>query len=144
MAEKGNDGYMAEKGNDGYMAEKGNDGWRPGRGLSILYSMAGIAAIVEVLRLGPIDLGRTVYNQIIGDTPVIKRQLVDYCRRDIQRRNPNYTTEQVDRELANELEYRLEDGRINSQAVSIERLWDASEDHAKSWYQRWVWPSLDE
>jgi hypothetical protein len=83
------------------------------RELGCLAPAVGIAGLVATLMLGPIDLGRSVYNQIIGDTPILKRELLDYSRRDI----------------------------LN---VSIEKLWDASEDHARSLYQRWVWPSLDQ
>ena len=110
--------------------------------------------------LGPVDLGRSVYNGIIGDTPVLKQQLVDYSKRDIKKLNPNYSFQEVETTLSNELNYRLKhhtmdllevettldnnDSGINPQEVSIEKLWDASENHSKSWYKRWVWPSLEE
>jgi len=112
--------------------------------LGCLAPAVGIAGLVATLALGPIDLGRSVYNQIIGDTPILKRELLDYTRRGIQRKNPNYNTQQVEKDLANELGYRLDGDKIDPQDVSIEGLWDASEDHARSWYQRWVWLSLDE
>jgi len=112
--------------------------------LGCLAPAVGIAGLVATLALGPVDLGRSVYNQIIGDTPILKRELLDYTRRDILRSNPNYTAQQVEGSLANELGYKFEGDKIDPQNVSIEKLWDASEDHARSWYQRWVWPSLDE
>ena len=111
--------------------------------LGWLAPAVGIAGLVATFTLGPIDLGRSVYNQIIGDTPILKRELLDYTRRDIQRKNPNYNAQQVEKDLASELGYRLDGDKIDPQDVSIERLWDASEDHARSWYERWVWPSLD-
>lgn len=112
--------------------------------LGLLAPAVGIAGLVATLALGPIDLGRSVYNQLIGDTPVLKRELLGYTRRDIQSRNPDYAAQQVESKLAKELSYKLEGDKINPQDVSIEKLWDASEDHARSGYQRWVWPSLDE
>jgi hypothetical protein len=115
-----------------------------GSELGCLAPMVGIAGLVATLMLGPIDLGRSVYNGVIGDTPVLKQQLVDYSRRDIKRKNPNYSAQEVDRTLSNELNYRLNDDKINVQEVSVEKLWDASEDHARNWYERWVWPSLEE
>jgi len=124
------------------MAEKKSSG--SSNPLGCLAPAVGIAGLVATLVLGPIDLGRSVYNQIIGDTPILKRELLDYTRRDIQRSNSNYTAQQVEVSLANELGYKLEGDKIDPQDVSIEKLWDASEDHARSWYQRWVWPSLDE
>jgi len=122
-----------------------NSGSSGGSRLGWLAHAVGIAGLVATLMLGPIDLGRSVYNGIIGDTPVLKEQLLDYSRRDVRRKNPNYTDKHVEGELANELHYRLNgSSEINPQKVSIERLWDASEDHARTWYERWVWPSLDE
>ncbi|PIN73771.1 hypothetical protein COV20_06140 [Candidatus Woesearchaeota archaeon CG10_big_fil_rev_8_21_14_0_10_45_16] len=124
------------------MAEKESSG--SSNPLGCLAPAVGIAGLVATLALGPMDLGRSVYNQIIGDTPILKRELLDYTRRDIQRSNPKYTVQQVEGNLANELGYKLEGDKIDPQDVSIEKLWDASEDHARSWYQKWVWPSLDE
>ncbi len=57
-------------------------------GLGCLAPMVGIASLVATFALGPTDLGRSVYNQIIGDTPVLKRQLVEYCRRDMMSTHP--------------------------------------------------------
>jgi hypothetical protein len=74
----------------------------------------------------------------------LKRELLDYSRRDIQSKNRQYTPQQVETALADELGYSLDGDRIHPLDVSIEELWDASEDHARSLYQRWVWPSLDE
>ena len=54
-----------------------------------------------------------------------------------------YDAEQVERQLAKDLNYNLQEGqKVNPQAVRMMELWDATEDHASSWYQRWVWPSL--
>ena len=35
------------------------------------------------------------------------------------------------------------DNGFNPQEAGIIDLWDASEDHARSWYQGWIWPSLN-
>ncbi len=117
----------------------------------VLGPAVGIAGLVATFALGPIDLGRSVYNQIIGDTPILKRELLDYSRIDIQRKHPDYSDLEIETELAHELghtRYTLEldagTHKIDPQEISIEKLWDASEDHARSQYQRWIWPSLDE
>jgi hypothetical protein len=122
-----------------------NSGSSGGSGLGCLAPAVGIASLVATLMLGPVDLGRSVYNGITGDTPVLKEQLLDYSRRDIKRKNPNYTNQQAEVALADELHYKFNGStEINPQKVSVERLWDASEDHARTWYERWVWPSLEE
>ena len=94
--------------------------------------------------LGPIDTGRSVYNQIIGDTPALKRQLLDYSRQGIQEMDRNITPQETERKLARELEYKLgADEKIDPLKVSTEKLLDSSEEYAKSFYHRWVWPSLE-
>ncbi|MBW3015551.1 hypothetical protein KY330_03955 [Candidatus Woesearchaeota archaeon] len=112
-------------------------------GLGCFLSTAvGIAGLVATLSLGPIDFTRTVYNQIIGDTPVIKRQLVDYVRKN----TPHYSTMQAlkaEYALAKEMKAEVRDGRINPDSVSIETLWDLAEDYAKSSRDRWWWTDLD-
>jgi len=118
-------------------------GWRPGCGLSFLYSMAGLATIVGFLRLGPFDLSRTVYNQIIGDVPALKRELVDYCREGIEKENPNMPLSEIETKLANYIGVKLtKDSKIDSTEASIEELFDASEEYAHSFGGRWIWPSL--
>ena len=118
-------------------------GWQPGCGLGLLYGMAGLATIIGVLRLGPFDLARTVYNQIIGDTSALKRELVDYCREGIGKDNLNMPQSDIELKLANCLGVKLtKDGKIDSNEASIEELFDASEDYAHSKLGRWVWPSL--
>ena len=112
-------------------------------GLGCLATTIGIAGLVATFALGPIDLGRSVYNQIVGDTPVLKRQLLDYSRSGIQRENPGYSTQEIENKLRKELGHKLDGEVINPQDVEIGKLWDASEDHARSFYERFVWPSLD-
>ena len=100
--------------------------------LASFAAIAGIAVASAIM--GPIDLTRTVYNQLTGDTPLLKRELLDYSRKDT-----NETT------LAAELGYRLPEGEhINPQQVGIDELWDTAEDHAQGLYDQWVWPSLEE
>jgi len=103
--------------------------------------MVGIASLVATFALGPTDLGRSVYNQIIGDTPVLKRQLVEYCRRDMMSTHPWEPASSIERRLGNELRYHFQNAGPESETlgidpnqVSIETLWDASEDHAQSLY----------
>ena len=45
--------------------------------LGCLGPAVGIAGIMATFIMGPVDLSRSVYNQIVGDTPVLKRELVD-------------------------------------------------------------------
>ena len=77
-------------------------------------------------------MGRTVYNQIVGDTPLIKKQLVDYCRDSIQIKNPKFSPLDIDIELALHLSYIPRGEKINPLEVSIEKLWDASEVNARN------------
>lgn len=115
-----------------------------GSGLGCLGFFASIAGLVATFSLGPIDFGRAVYNQVVGDTPVIKRQLTDYVRSGIAREYPDKTTQQLEQKLSNELKTPIsKDGKVDPMQVSSTNLWDASEDYAKSWYQRFIWPSLE-
>jgi len=119
----------------GQRGEQGPRGPKGSSGLGCLGPFVGIAGLVATLSLGPIDLGRSVYNQLIGDTPVLKQQLINYCKR-------HSGDEAV---LADTLGYRLgAEENINPQKVSIEALWDAAEVFAPSVYQQWVWTSLED
>lgn len=104
----------------------------------------GLLILIPTINLGPIDALRTLYNQSFGDTPVLRRELLDYARRDIQRKNSHLDYNGIEKILADELGAKLENNRINIETVSFEELWDISEEHAKSSYQRWVWTSLKE
>lgn len=113
-----------------------------------VYAAVGITALIGVLRLGPLDLGRTVYNQIIGDMPVLKRQLVDTFRNNYALREVGVLiiNEEiqlgVERGLALLLAAELRDNKVDPQTASIEKLWDVAEDYAPSFYGRWVWQQL--
>ena len=75
---------------------------------------------------------------------VLKRELVDYVRKDIKAENSNFSTSEVEIALSYELRYRepLKDGKVDPSEVSIIRLWDAAEDHSKSFFGYWFWPSV--
>lgn len=103
----------------------------------------GLAFLIGTFALGPIDFPRTVYNTFVGDTPLIKNRLTAYVREGIKRENLALKNSEIEQMLASELRVNLENGDVNPQNVAMERLWDASEDYAKSEYQRWVWPTLD-
>ena len=113
-------------------------------GMGCLPWAVGLTGLVATFALGPIDLTRSVYSQIIGDTPVLKRELVDYVRKDIKAENSNFSTSEVEIALSYELRYRepLKDGKVDPSEVSIIRLWDAAEDHSKSFFGYWFWPSV--
>ena len=105
----------------------------------------GLAALIGFFTLGPIDSTRIAYNSVVGDIPLVRARAVEYCRRNIQRENPFFDTEQVETILARDLKYDLHKGeKINPQAVRMMELLDATEDHASSFYARWVWPTLPE
>ncbi len=138
--------------------------------LGCLTIPVGIAGLAATLFLGPVDISRSVYNQIVGDTPVLKRELVEYCRRGVaqqysttppsrslsrieqrikESQSPESsskvalpTKEQLERSTASKLEYKLEGDKINPAEVGIEELWDCAEDYAPSVWQQWVWTSL--
>ncbi len=113
------------------------------RGKCLAVGIAGLFALLSS-KLGPIDFGRSAYNGIIGNVPILKQQLLDYSRSDVKLKNPRYSSRDVDKTLANELNYVLTDGKINPQEVSIEQLWVSCENHSQNWYERWFWPSLGE
>lgn len=115
-----------------------------GVGGCVLAGILGIVLLVPTIRMGPIDAIRTIYNQNFGDAPVLRRELLDYARRDIYRKNPKLNYINIEKTLADELNTDLENGKIAPEAVSFEELWDISEEHARSGYQRWVWSSLKE
>ncbi len=105
--------------------------------------MVGIASIVATLSLGPIDFGRSVYNQLVGDTPVLKAQLLEYVRKGVKAERSNYSPAQLEGTLARELSHDLKGAeRIDPTTVSIEELWDASERFAPNVYQQFIWPEL--
>ena len=78
----------------------------------------GIASLIGVFTLGPIDLARTAYNSVVGDAPLIRERAVDYCRKNFQREKPLYNDEQVEEELASDLNYSL----WNLISINVENL----------------------
>src|SRR3989344_4245728 len=91
----------------------------------------GLAALIGIFTLGPIDLARTAYNSVVGDVPLIRARAVEYCRENIKKESSLYDVEQVERQLAKDLNYNLQEGqKVNPQAVRMMELWDATEDHA--------------
>ena len=154
------------------MTDKDSNGGSPSDGVGcVLSSALGLVGLVSLFALGPMDLCRTVYNQVIGDMPIVKRKLVDYVREDMSRyvgSNIDYETLGIDenaedfdetkaKKMINEarkksIELKLsqelcapigEDGKVDYNQASTTTLYDAAEDHAKNWWQRWVWTSLD-
>ncbi|MEI7718533.1 MAG: hypothetical protein WCI72_01595 [archaeon] len=111
--------------------------------LGIAGTGIGLAALIGLFTLGPIDSARTAYNAIVGDVPLVRGRAVEYCRKNIHRENPSYNERQVEEVLARDLNYSLrKDEIIDPQAVRMMELWDATETHADGGYARWVWPSL--
>ena len=115
-----------------------------GCGVPALFGGAiGIASLAATFLLGPIDFVRTTYNVMTGDMPALKRDILDYARRDVKKSYPTATDEERDFALTYRFGARLRDGQhLNVEDVGIADLWDAAEDHARSSYQRWVWPFL--
>lgn len=105
----------------------------------------GLAALIGFFTLGPIDFVRTSYNAVVGDVPLIRAAAVDYSRNSIKQKNPNLSSDEVESKLANILNYNFnlkENERIDPQKVRMMEIWDATEDYAKSGYDRWIWPTL--
>ncbi|MDO8556506.1 MAG: hypothetical protein Q7R96_05035 [Nanoarchaeota archaeon] len=110
-------------------------------GLGCLSIPLGIGALVATFTLGPIDFGRSVYNGLVGDTPVLKQRLAKYTQRKIEQR---YTTKE-DRRHYLERAFHIaldENMQYNPLDVSIEALWDASEDYASEFWEQHIWPTL--
>lgn len=116
---------------------------RNGNELGCIGIPVGIAGLVATFALGPIDLCRSVYNQIVGDTPILKRELVEYTRRSLVMKTERLDhLDDVEIQLRHELGSVNKGEKVNPQDVSIGILWDAAEDNARTWYERWVWPSV--
>jgi len=114
-------------------------------GLKVVSAIAGGAALIATLTFGPIDLMRTVGNAFAGDAQGLKSGLIGYVKRDIQREHPYATLDQIEFSLARDLGTDLYNReKIDPSDVSITTLWDMSEDRARSWWQRWFWPDLEE
>lgn len=132
------------------MTEKSNGRSRK-HGLGILKPAVTIGGLCSVLILGPIDSARSVYNQIVGDTPVLKQQLVDYARKGLVREmseNGELALQgiELEQKLGEVLKakYRTADGMIDSQKTSIHYLWEASENYGTGFWSQFVWPSLND
>ena len=108
----------------------------------LFFFLVGLTAAVAAVRIGPVDGVRTLYDQLIGDGPLLKVELVDYCERALLREMAGAAPGDVQNELARRLGTSLEGGRVVPAHVSTERLWDLSERLAPGWYERWIWPSL--
>ena len=114
-------------------------------GAKILYSMAGAAGVAITLMMGPVDGARTVYNQVIGEAPYLKRQLLDYCRERTLKELPRLDDQGINQELARRLHAKAYvDGKLEPSQVNIERLWDYTEEHRRSWFDGWIWVPLDD
>lgn len=122
------------------MTEDGSSYRRP---LGYAGMVFGIATLIGLFTLGPIDLTRTAYNSVVGDVPLIRSRAVEYCRKNIQKENPSFNALEVEQKLAYDLDYSLNDGNmVDPQGVRMMELWDAIEDHASNSNDRWIWPSL--
>ena len=104
----------------------------------------GVYTLISTFTMGPIDFSRSVYNQLVGDTAAVKRQLVDYTRDGIRNEFPKLNQRELELKLANELGVGLKEGeKIIPTDISASKLWDGSEDYAKNAWQQWIWPDLD-
>ncbi len=110
-------------------------------GVKFLYAAVGIAGLAMIARLGPIDAGRTIYNQLTGDMPVLKRELVNYCEEGIKRKHGGKHGENdIESILIKELDLRnVNISKASPDDVSIEVLWATAEKYPKSPLDYWVW-----
>ncbi len=100
---------------------------------SIYGAVAGFG-LLGVLNLGPIDFARTMYNQAIGDMPVLKSELTDYVRGGIQMKNPTLSAEVIEADVSRKLMYkgRKEGEKVDPSQVSIKKLWDVAEEYPRT------------
>ncbi|MBR9704338.1 hypothetical protein GOV12_02925 [Candidatus Pacearchaeota archaeon] len=116
-------------------------------GIGCLGYVIAIGGLVVTLSLGPFDFTRTVYNQLVGDTQVLKRKLVDYNRRTLSNKYPLSTQNRdtaIEKKLAERLDVEYDGkGKIDPLEVSIHRLWDEVEEHPKNRKDQWLWTKLD-
>ena len=112
-------------------------------GLTLFLGIVSIGVLIGMVRMGPVDYTRTIYNAVIGDTPSLQFKLVDYCRKGIKKKNWNMEDSEIEKKLAKELGLTYRGERINPQGASIEDLWDLSEEYAYNGQDRWLWTSLD-
>ena len=141
------------------MANENNDGCSSCLGLTACVVFGGVTAGVFLAELigsfthGPIDLMRTSYNSLVGDSPIIKERLVDYVRRGIRHdvhkyeRSESREEQLTESRLAKELGYNdnLPEGeKVDSSKIEMSVLWDAQEDQSRSFRQRWIWANLND
>ena len=99
----------------------------------------GIALLVACFQLGPFDLYNTICYECIGEMPLAKQRIIEYCQASIKNNNPDLTLEQIDKQIADELGIKLiAEKHINPQNISSVQLWDLAEDHAQTWKERWI------
>ncbi len=108
-----------------------------------LYALTSVSLLGMTLSFGPLDLGRTLYNQLIGDMPVLKKKLVDFARRDVYRVNPDISPENVESILAKELRSFTGKAEINPNEIPISDLWDLQENRSRTFKDQWVWANLE-
>ena len=101
-----------------------------------------VLVIVASFAMGPIDLCRTVYNQMIGDTAILKTELVDHVRARIMQETPGLKAKQADLAVARDLDLAL-GKKIDPQEIGTAVLWAGVEKHARGWKEKWLWVRLD-
>lgn len=107
------------------------------------YTTVGIVGIAMMIRMGPVDAGRTLYNQATGDMQVLKTQLTEYCMEGIAKKHGvDKDSHIVYKTLRQEL--GLKSIRDTEQDVSIEVLWAAAERYPKSDIDYWLWTDVGE
>ena len=106
----------------------------------IVLSVAfGASFIVACFQLGPFDAFNTISYECMGEMPLAKKRIIEYCRTSIKEKNPDLTIEQINKQIADELGIELIAGKyINPQKISSIKLWDLAEDHAQTLYDRWI------
>lgn len=106
------------------------------------YTTAGIVGIAMMIRMGPVDATRSIYNAAVGDTPVLKQQLLTYCREGIKGKYKG-TDQDAERLLARDIGVQYAN-KINPDDVSIESLWAEAEKYPKSDLDYWLWTDVGE
>ena len=121
-----------------------NNAKSSGSGSGCFSSILFLIVIGLSLAVGPFDAYRTVYNCVLGDVPVIKKQVLAYSRQAIRKQYPTVSNNLVEEILAARLQLSInQNEQISPNMVSILELWELVEVYPQSWKDKWIWTSLE-
>lgn len=104
-----------------------------------------LIAAIGVIKQGPLDFTRTVYNTAMGDSVQLKHNLLNYGRKNMKTYlAPGNNEREIEDFLVQHLHYSgpIIDGKMDATRLSTTELWDLTERFPKNAYERWVWPNI--